>query len=423
MKISTILALTAFWISQVSCFNFGDCFLEFPDETAQTEILEIVAATDFSNVRVVRKTKLDRGDSFIPFDGDLYNFNFSINGEYSTFFSYENPSGNKVLRYGPYFDDFSRDLGPIKTIDGSISPDGKSYSFIDLSSITFSLSHLNGADSYISNYDLIVNDLFESKSDTIVVGYEPFFTDSMSTQAIFLDDLQYDSEGNAIVISATLQSDVEWTKVLWSSAYYDIPKRVLNPSLIAINSFNEIDTLYNIPTSTDTLSGSIIFHFQSQYDFYYKVTPHGIFIKRGDVIYRLNESEKKLSEPLYEGNLPKQISPNGKFALTRNKLINLETKDVFDPEQTFGNYYQGFVSDSKIIFTGSDLQSIAIFNLETFEMESEISITDLPKFNNLELAEYTREYVTAPLINQNDEVVFMRVRHAYLKDPNYDCYD
>ncbi|MCR9132309.1 MAG: hypothetical protein NXI08_07040 [bacterium] len=422
MKISTILALTAFWISQVSCFNFGDCFLQIPNESAQTEIHEIIASSNFSNFLIVRRTKLDRGDSAFPFHGDLHNFKYTIDGKFATFFSYEKPIGNRVIRYGPSQTSFSKELGPLNSITGDISPTNDLNAFVESVSITKNLPHLNNAEVYLTHYSILIKDLFTSTLDTLNIGYKPVLIDSMSVRSIYLENLQFDPSGNLLTLSATIDSDIGFTEVHSRWGYYGIPKKIINKSLIRIKTSNEIDTLYHFSEEIDSLSNKF-FDLSYHYNTSYKVTQHGIFVKKDDSVYRLDTERKELSEPLYTGELPLHLSPDGKYILTNTHLINLDTNESLDLHITFKGYHSGYLSNTNIVFVNKNNNGIAIFDLQSLEMVTEISISQLPEFQNLELTEYTTKYITEPIFNDDNKLVFMHVRHTRLQDPNYDCYD
>lgn len=421
--------LIGFGIVQLSCFDglsglsdFGKCWSS-PDEIAQTEILELLSNSSYSEFTILRATTIDRGNSQVPYDKEIQFFKYSLSGEYATFFSYNKPSGRKVINYGSNVEDYSREFGPFLTTNGILSSNNEVIGNIDYAAQRFPLSHLYDADAFITNYKIIIKGIHSSIVDTIQVGFKPYFKDSMSVRSVYLEDLKFDASGNFILTSATLDSKVELTTILWGTDYRDVIKKITDPSLIRVNSENDIDTLFNFPAYTDSISSPFLFGLNDYFDFEYEPTKHGIFVKRNDNIHLLNETLKELSEPLYSGDLPIHISPNGKYVLNRTQLIDLDTKEVTNLNEAFPNYRIGHLSNSKLALTNKDSKSVIIIDIESMESVEEITLVELPKFQELQLVDYERRLVTEPIFNNNEELVFMLVRHSRQLDPDYECYD
>ncbi len=422
-----IWGLIGFGLLQLSCFDgifsIGECWSP-PDETAQTKIQEIIASSDYDKFNILRKTTIDRGNSIIPYNNDLKYFNYSLDGQFATFRSGDRPGGKKVIRYGSSVNNYNRDFGPFLTTDGVISPVNDIVGTIESISLTYSLSHLYDSEAYIRNHIILSENIFNRSVDTLQVGYKPYFTDSMSVRSIYLNDLKFDASGNKLAISATLESDIEWTKILWSSAYYDVTKKIINPSFISINAQNEIDTLFSFPEYTDSLSTPFsFFGLNTYYDFEYRPTLHGIFVKTGGAVHLLDTNLKEISEPLYTGELPSRLSPDGRYVLSRSQLIDLDSKQAYDLTDRFPDYRIGDVSNTKLILINKDYESIIILDNESLEIVAEINLADVPKFPELKHVESEHVYFTEPIFNENDELIFLQIQHSLLFDPHYDCYD
>jgi hypothetical protein len=421
--------LLGFGIVQLSCFDglsglsdLGKCWSQ-PDETAQTEIVELLSNSNYSEFTILRSTTIDRGNSQVPYDKEIQYFKYSLGGEYATFFSYNKPSGRKVINYGSNVEDYSREFGPFLTTYGILSSNNEVIGEIDYAAQRFPLSHLQDTDALITNYKIIINGIHNSIVDTIQVGFEPYFKDSMSVRSVYLEDLKFDASGNIVLTSATLDSKVELTTILWGTNYRDVIKKITDPSLIRVNSENEIDTLFNFPAYTDSISSPILYGLNAYYDFEFEPTKHGLFVKRNDNIHLLNETLKELSEPLYSGDLPIHISPNGKYVLNRTQLVDLETREVISLNEVFPNYRIGYVSNTKLVLSHNNNESISLIDIESLDIEAEITLSDVPNFHELDFLDYEFLYITEPIFNQNDELVFMLVRHSRQLDPNYECYD
>ncbi len=411
----------------LSCFEgltgFTPSCFENPNEIAQTDIIELVASSDYSSFEILRSTKIDRGNTKIPYQGDLHYFKYSLGGEYASFFSYDRPRGKKVINYGSAVENYSSNFGPFLTTDGVLSPKNGSIGDIEINTVSYPISYLPYTDALISNYIIVLSNIHSSTVDTLQIGHKPYYTDSISVRSNYLENLNFDDSGNLLAISATLDSKVELVTILWGASYRNVIKKITDTSFIRINSENDIDTLFNFPAFTDSISSPILNGLDDYYNFEFEPTKHGIFVKRNGNVHLLNETIKELSEPLYTGDLPIRISPNGKYALNRTQLINLQTKDVIELSEKYSSYQIGDISNTELVLTHRDSESIAIIDIESMDLVEEITLVDLPKFQEFQLVDYDRKLLTEPIFNENEELIFILARHSRQLDPNYDCYD